>query len=71
MIIGIIFVFLFMFLEISLIMTAIISQDWRYGFVALFMITLVIEHNKPPKVIETEKVVEKVVEKPVYKYIKR
>lgn len=42
MIIGIIFVFLFMFLEISLIMTAIISQDWRYGFVALFMITLVI-----------------------------
>jgi len=34
-------------------------------------ILLVIEHNKPPKVIETEKVVEKVVEKPVYKYIKR
>lgn len=34
-------------------------------------ILLVIEHNKPPKVIETEKVVEKVVEKPVYKHIKR
>lgn len=34
-------------------------------------VLLVIEHNKPPKVIETEKVIEKVVEKPVYKYIKR
>ena len=42
MIIGIILVFLFMFLEISLIMTAIISQDWRYGFVALCMIALII-----------------------------
>lgn len=37
----------------------------------ILSILLVIEHNKPPKVIETEKVIEKVVEKPVYKYIKR
>lgn len=32
---------------------------------------LVIEHNKPPKVITTEKVIEKIVEKPVYRYINK
>lgn len=29
------------------------------------------DKQEPPKVIEIEKVVEKIVEKPVYKYIKR
>lgn len=34
-------------------------------------VLLVIEKKKPPKIVETQKVIEKEVEKPVYKYIYR
>ena len=51
---------------------------WLITVIVLFAVSavilgflLVIEHNKPPKVITTEKVVEKIVEKPVYRYIKK